>query len=40
MFYEYTKNFIEFALNSSNKIDFNKDDKTLLDAFARRVSHF
>lgn len=32
-FYNYTKNFIDFSTNSSNMIDYQKEDKNLLDCF-------
>lgn len=35
-FYNYTKNLIDFSTNSSNMIDYQKEDKVLLEAFETR----
>lgn len=39
-FYNYTKSFIDLALNLSNELDFEKDDKSINDAFQRRLGRF
>jgi len=36
LFYEYTKNFLEYSTNTSNLIDFSKEEKLLLDAFENK----
>lgn len=35
-FYHYTKHFVDFATNSSNLIDYHKEDKHLLESFEYR----
>ena len=37
-FYDFTKNFIDYSMNSSNLIDYANEDKVLLEGFESKAN--